>query len=131
MSPLIKLLNKTQDFTISYKDYQTDENLLNHIFTVRVESLEKNLEDVLKQEGFANIDINLEFSIEKDELKYNSCLVNLKNVAISPDKQHINKYEFIKNIIKENTQLTEERIIIDEWKRKQAKDKDTWKIKEY
>ena len=120
VSPVVKLLNKSQDFSITYEEYNINENLLKYIYTMRCQSLETNLENALKEEGFANVDIILNFSIENNELKYNLCNVNLKNLVITPDKQHINKYEFIRKVVKENTNLTDEEIIIDEWKRKKT-----------
>ncbi len=114
ISPVIKFLNKSHDFTIKYEEYNINDNLLKYIYTMRATSLETNIEKVLNEEGFSGVDIIIKFSIENNELKYNSCYANLKNLEISADKQHINKYEFIMEIIKENTNLTEEEIIIDE-----------------
>ena len=114
ISPLVRFLNKTRDFKISYQEYKVDAELLKYIYSMRASSTEENLENLLSNEGFLNIDIILEFSIQNEKLEYNSCKVNLKNMVISSDKQHINKYEFIKKIIKENTNLTDERIVINE-----------------
>lgn len=115
ISPVVKFLNKQQSLTIKYEEYILNDDLLNYIYSSRATNLENNLESNLEKEGFKNIDINLTFSIENNELKYNSCKVNIKNLVISPDKLHINKYEFIKETIKNNTNLTDEEIIIDEW----------------
>ncbi len=117
ISPVVKFLNKNHDFTIKYHQYEININLLDYIHSSRATSLENNLEKVLANEGLTNIDIILNFSTENNELKYNSCNVNLKNLVISADKQHINKYEFIKTVIKQNTNLTDEEIIFDEWKK--------------
>ena len=114
ISPLVRFLNKTRDFKISYQEYKVDAELLKYIYSMRASSTEENLENLLSNEGYLNIDIILEFSIQNEKLEYNSCKVNLKNMVISSDKQHINKYEFIKKIIKENTNLTDERIVINE-----------------
>ena len=115
ISPVVKFLNKQQSLTIKYEEYILNDDLLNYIYSSRATNLENNLESNLEKEGFKNIDINLTFSIENNELKYNSCKVNIKNLVISPDKLHINKYEFIKETIKNNTNLTDEEIIINEW----------------
>lgn len=113
ISPLVKLISKTQDFKISYIEHATDTKLLNYIYKMRAKSAEENMENLLTNEGLSGIDIILEFSIENEKLEYISCEVNLENLVISPDKQHINKYEFIKKIIEENINLTDERIIIN------------------
>ena len=61
-----------------------------------------------------NIDIEVKYSTQNNEIIYNSCLVSLKNMAILEDKPHINKYEFIKEVIVDFTNLNSEEIIINE-----------------
>ena len=114
VSPIMKLLNKANKFSFNYDEYQLNSNLLSYIYEKRISSLETDIEHILANEGFSNIDIILNFSIENDELKYISCEVNLKNLFISADKQHINKYEFVKEVVGKNTNLTDEEIIIKE-----------------
>ena len=128
VNPIVKFLKRTQDFTISYEEYNINKDLLDYIYNKKVLSLETDLEEILSNNGFSNIDITLEFSIQNNELTYNSCKVNLKNLVISADKQHINKYEFITNIVKENTNLTNERIIINEWRKKENITQMAWKV---
>ena len=131
VSPIMKFLNKAKDFTIKYEEHEMNESLLTYIYKMRASSLETNLEKALEEEGFSNIDIILNFTIEYDNLKYISCTVNLKNVVISSDKQHINKYEFIKGVVTENTNLSDKEIIIDEWKRKTTNNPLAWKTKKH
>ena len=113
ISPVIKILNKTNDLKITYEDYKINTNLLDYIHSQQVKLLEINIEKALEKEGFSKVDIILTFSIENDDLSYRSCQINLKNLVISKDKQHINKYEFIREIIKEHTMLGDEEIIFD------------------
>ena len=114
ISPIAKFLNKAQNMKIEYENYSVDTELLDFIYKMRVTSLEKNLEKALEMEGFQNIDIILNFSIENDILNYLNCQINLKNMVITADKQHINKYEFIKEVVKENTNLADEEITFNE-----------------
>ena len=114
LSPIMKLMTKTHSLTIKFDNVQVQEELLTYIYNMRVSSLETNMEKALTSEGFENVDIILNFSIENDELKYNSCEINLKNLVISKDKQHINKYDFMRNVVSHNTQLTEEEIVFYE-----------------
>ena len=114
LSPIMKLMTKTHDFTIKYESVQMQEELLTYIYKTRASSLETNIEKALKDEGFDKVDIILSFSIENNELIYNSCKINLKKFVISKDKQHINKYDFIKDVIKHNTNLTDEEIVFNE-----------------
>ncbi len=114
INPVVKFLNKNHDFTIKYEEYNVQDDLLKYIHTMRAQSLETNIELLLENEGISNVDINLKISSENNELHYKSCIVNLEKMEISSDKQHINKYEFIKEVIMDNTNLTEEEIIINE-----------------
>ena len=114
LNPLFNLLKNTKDFTIKYQDYEVNVNLLNYIYKTRITEHEKELENSLKEQGFANVDIILNYSIENDELVYNICEINLQNLVINADKQHINKYDFITNLVKESTNLTEEEIVFNE-----------------
>ena len=115
INPIFTLVKKAEDFTLRYQDITTDQKLLEYIYLQRIDALESEIENTLNQEGFLNVDIILNYSIENDNLSYSTCVVNLKNVAINEDKQHINKYEFIKSVVKEKTNLTYEEIIINEW----------------
>ncbi|MBE5741339.1 MAG: hypothetical protein E7351_02305 [Clostridiales bacterium] len=114
LSPLIQFLNKHHDFNLTFDEYKVNENLMTYIFTNRVQSQERYIETELSDEGFSNIDIIINYSIENNELHYNSCTVNLENLFIASDKQHINKYEFIKKVVGENLDLADEEIIINE-----------------
>lgn len=112
ISPITKLLDK--DFKFNYTQIQTDEKLLTYIYNNRTSAQEIEIEQYFEQEGFKGIDICFKYSIENDMIKYNACEINLKNLAINADKQHINKYEFIKSTIINATNLTEEEIKIYE-----------------
>lgn len=115
INPIVQFISKTHDYKLNYTDYELDAELIEYIFTNRVESKENEIEMYLNCEGFLNIDIKINFSINKNEIVYNSCLVNLENLSIKPDKQHINKYEFITKAISTYTNLTYEEIEFYEW----------------
>lgn len=114
LNPLIKFLHKNHNFTVKYKDYEINTNLIDYIYQSKVNSLEINIEKLLEDNGFKQVDIIFDYSIENDELIYKSCTLNLKNMVIDADKQHINKYEYIKDIVKQNTNLKDGEIIINE-----------------
>lgn len=114
INPVVIFLNKKHDFKVTYQEFYVNDDLLKYIFSLRSKSLESAVEEILYNEGFKNVDIILEFSIENNELNYVSCKINLEKLAINEDKQHINKYEFIRKIVAENTNLTDEEIVIYE-----------------
>ena len=116
INPVYKFINKTKDFNFTYSEHETNQSLLEYIYSKQVKSLEDDIENLLRDNGFDKVDIILNFSIKDDELIYSSCEINLKNLVISTDKQHINKYEFIREVVKENTSLSNEEIIFNEWR---------------
>lgn len=119
ISPVVNFISNKNNFKLTYTDYSLDSELIEYIYSNRVKNTETQIENYLKEEGFDKIDIKIVFSIENNEITYNLCNVNLKNMVISADKQHINKYEFIKDVVINFTNLTEEEInFYEQWKRK-------------
>ena len=114
LSPVVKFLTKKDVYTLKYEDYQINEKLMNFIYNGRADELKAKIEKRLDEEGFKNIDIKINYSSNNNEFQLNSIKVNLKNLVIQADKQHINKYEFISDVIKEFTNLTDEVILFYE-----------------
>lgn len=114
LSPVIKFLSNSHDINVNITGYEINEDLMNYINTNKIKSLETNIENKLKDEGFDGIDIKINYSIESNELMINSCTVNMQNLVITSDKQHINKYEFIIEVVREYTNLAAEEIIFYE-----------------
>lgn len=115
LMPLIKFVNSGKNINLTYKDYEIEEELLTHISNKRVEEMEETIEKHFITEGFKEIDIQLNYSLNNNKIEYNSCTVNLQNMVILADKQHINKYEFIKDVVSYYTNLSYQEIIINEW----------------
>ena len=114
ISPLTKVLNCEHDFSIKYDDFEISQELLNYIYNARVDNLEEDIMNILESNGISGIVININFSSENNELSYHSCLVDIKNMVISSDKQHINSYEYITRVISETTGLQDKEIIFNE-----------------
>ncbi len=120
VAPLVNFVTDTKQISLDYADYQTSANLLEYINKKKVISTQESIKNTLKENGFSNVDIILNYSTENGDLVINSCNVNLKNMVILSDNLHINKYEFIGNVIRQETNLTSEVIIFDGWKRKET-----------
>ena len=118
ISPVINFISNKNGIKLNYSNYEMDKKLIEYIFEKRTENEENRIEKYLQEEGFDKVDININFSINNNELEYISCEINLTKLAISADKQHINKYEFIKEIVKDFTNLTDEEIVINEWSKR-------------
>lgn len=112
--PLINFIKNSNNLSLNYNEIRLQENLTDYIIEKRVASLEDDIELHLSQEGFEKIDIELKYSTKNNEIVYNSCEINLKNMLISSDKQHINRYEFIKKVVIDYTSLGPQEIVINE-----------------
>lgn len=115
ISPLLNFIETEKEFNFAANDYEINQELFAYIGEQRTNSCEKNIKQELEKQGFLGVDINIDFSIENNTIIYKTCNVNLKNLVIDLDNQHINKYEFIKSAIKDYTDLTDEEIVINEW----------------
>ena len=129
--PIVKFFNKNKDFVIHYQDYEISDKLLNYISNKQVQELESRIEFELDSSGFKEIDIILKFEIKDNQLFYNSCVVNLENLVIESNSQHIISYDYIKEVIIKHTNLTEEVIVINELKHKKNIFEMAYKNKKY
>ena len=111
INPIFSFLKQERRFLFTYQDYQLDEKLMEYVYTKRTEAVSTQIANELKKSGITDVDINLKYSIENNELIYNSCLINLDNMTITEDKQHINIYEFITEILLQYTNLSEQEIV--------------------
>ena len=115
MAPIVKFVGSFKGVELDTNNLKPDEKLLNFIYKSQVVSKEINIENELENEGMENVDIKLQFTIENNELKINSCIVILKNMTNNSDNKHIDIYENIYEIVKKHTGLNDKEIIY-EWK---------------
>ena len=117
LNPIIKFFNNHRDFDFNYNDYTISQPLLDYLNRQKVEGYKKDIISTLAEAGLDNVDITFDYSLQNDKLILNSCMVNLKKLAISGNFQHNNKYEFIIKVVQTITNLSSEEIIFDEWKK--------------
>ena len=115
ISPIVNFFGGSNKLQLTYEDIQINEKLLTYIYQTKTEQLQDKIEERLNNEGFKNVDIILNFSLVDNQIVYYSCNANLKNLEINQDKQHINKYEFIKKVVEEEVNLLDMEILFDEW----------------
>ncbi len=114
ISPIIKLFNKHKDFNFNYNDYTISQPLLNYINKQKLTAYKNDIISALNNEGLTGVDLEFNYSLENDKLILNSCTVNLKNLSISSNFTHTNKYEFISKVVTTVTGLNAEEIVFDE-----------------
>ena len=114
IAPVVKFVANSKNISVEITGQEVNQNLLYYIFNQRVQTMQKEVQSRLEEKGFSNIDIKINFSIKDNVLSINSCEVNMKKLSISGEAEHINKYEFIRHVVNEITNLTDEVIIFNE-----------------
>lgn len=114
LSPIIKFMDNHHNISVDYIDYEINQTLLGYIHQQRVAEIEKKIVNSIEKEGYTKIGIKLNYSTKDNNITINSCEVNLSELSITSDNQHINKYEFITEIVHKYTDLSEEVIIFYE-----------------
>lgn len=119
LNPVIDFFAKTKNLEINYNSIEVNQKLINYITNQKVEQTKKSIILDLCNQGISNVDITLNFALENNQIVYNSCFVNIKNIVYNQADKHISKYELITDVVKQHTNLNDEVIIFDEWKWKE------------
>ena len=76
------------------------------------EFYENYIKQLLEDEGFLNVNVEIDYKIEDNGININKITLNLKNLVINENQPHINKYTEIKNIICNAIPIIEESDIL-------------------
>ena len=113
VSPLPKIIKNGVNFSFIESSVSLDENYQNVIFEQQKNQLEKNLEKLLADEGFKNVKVSI-WADNFNGLNINTIFVDLSNLVLSENNQHINKYEAIKILLTKQTGIKEEQVIFND-----------------
>ena len=113
-SPIINLVNSNWDWKSLFvnSEYQVDENVLNNINQQNIEVLEKELVEYLETQDIKGVEIMISASFTNNEPKINYIYVNLCDLVINENLEHIDYYTKIKELITQQINIEEEKIII-------------------
>lgn len=113
-SPIINLVNSNWDWKSLFvnSEYQVDENVLNNINQQNIEVLEKELVEYLETQDIKGVEIMISASFTDNEPKINYIYVNLCDLVINENLEHIDYYTKIKELITQQINIEEEKIII-------------------
>lgn len=114
-TPVVKLLQGQISFQDiwNYDDYVLDQNYLYNTQLKEAEDMASNLEVLLDNEGYKNIDIIVNIYPNQTTMKINTIFADLSKLVLSGNSEHINKYTAIKELIIKYTGVEEDKIIID------------------
>ena len=116
ITPVLNWVNK--DYKISDYFVNTsitlDQNLLNNMYSNKIEVMEKEIVTTLEQQGLLKVSIDIQYKVVADNIEIKQVLVDLTNLVIKDFDTNINKYVFIRQVVMKNFNITEEVIMFCE-----------------
>lgn len=113
-SPIVKLVNSNWDGHSLFVggEYQIDENILNNINQQNIEVLEDEITNYLTEQGFEGVEVMVSANFTENELKISYIYVNLCDLVINENLEHIDYYTKIKELITQQINIEGDKIII-------------------
>lgn len=117
ISPVPKLINQNFDFSqLFYNQTSTtvDSDFLEVTNKKIVKQMELSIEKSCENSGYLQIECKIESILEDNKLIIKKVYINLKNLVISQDQPHINKYTEIVQAVTQVVNVSKEQIIFNE-----------------
>ena len=114
VSPLPKLLKSDFNFSSFYDDFSLNQEYQEVFQNQQKSVIEQKFETMLSQKGFLGTEIQIWGEYEENKLQINYIFVDLKNLVLSKENEHINKYEAIKTLLIEQTGVDEGRVVFSD-----------------
>lgn len=114
-SPLPNLIKNGIDFKYFFTDVEISEEYENTIKSQQVRTLENELEKLLKQKGIENVEIQVWGDLKDGVLQISYIFVEMSNVVLTGESQHINKYEAIRTLLTQQTGIQEGQVVFNGW----------------
>ena len=102
-----------QDY-FTLQDISLDEKLLYSINNSKFTELENQIEQELADNGYTNIKVDIQFSIESTNVKITQVLVDLSKLVINENCMNINRYVYIRQVVQSKLSITKEVIVFCE-----------------
>ena len=117
VSPISKLVNtditveKLADTSIQI---EVDNDFLNATTNQYINSLQNILKAKLSDSGYENINVTINGYLSNNVLVIEKVKIDISNMVLTKEKQHINKYTEITKIAVESLNVEESDVFIDE-----------------
>ena len=115
--PIPKIINSNYDFSNFFYDkvsIEIDQDFLQATNKKIVKVLQTNVEKSIEKAGFLNVSCEIESNLEDNVLNIKKVTLNLKNMVISGQMSHINKYTEIVQAVQQVVNVSKEQIVFDE-----------------
>lgn len=116
ISPVLKWIKsdyKLSDY-FTTADIELNDKLLYNINDNKFNALESDIEKELLDNGYSNVDIDIQFDIDADNVKITQVLVDLTNLVINENHVNINRYVYIRQVVLSKVAVKEEVVVFSE-----------------
>lgn len=113
ITPIVKLVKNDWDWNSIFTNvsYDLNQTFLDDIKTQQIVNLERDLENFIsKQYKGAKVSISANFN--GDDMKINYIFVDLSDLVIKENEQHINYYTSVKELVRSQVKIDEERVVV-------------------
>lgn len=101
------------DKYLNSNQIQLNQTLLKDMYEQQIEAKEFDLEYLLYNNGYEQVDINLVYEIVDNCIKISKAKINIQNLVITSNKENINKYQYIRQVVMSELMLKEEDVIFE------------------
>ncbi len=102
--PLPKLVKN--GFNLDFESAnEVSQDVLNTVKNQQILTLQKNLEKGLEEKGFKNINLTIDADFNSGALKISTIFVDLSNLVLTDETQHIFKTEAVEDFLLKQTGL--------------------------
>ena len=113
ITPIVKLVKNDWDWNSIFTNsqYEINQDFLNDIQNQQIMTFERELQNFIdKEHKGAKVSISANF--EGEEMKINYIFVDLSDLVIFENEQHINYYTAVKELVRSQVNIDEERVVV-------------------
>ena len=111
--PITNIFNQNANFNFDF-ELNVDSDFIEYSVKEQIVMCEKRIVEQLKEKGYSNIDVEIEYKMSEYNYEIIGVNVNLSKMVINPNVAHINKYTEIKEIVVSITGVQEKNIVFYE-----------------
>ena len=114
-APIIGIIKNGVDLNNLFDTgYYLDDNYLYNSQLKEASILGENLENMLDELGYSNVEIIVNIEPNNTTMKISTIFADFSKIVLSKNPQHIINYTAVKELIAEYTGIEEDKILIDE-----------------
>lgn len=113
ITPIVKLVKNDWDWNSIFTNsqYEINQEFLNDIQNQQIMTFERELQNFIDKE-YKGAKVSISANFEGEEMKINYIFVDLSDLVIFENEQHINYYTAVKELVRSQVNIDEERVVV-------------------